>query len=121
MLNAVLVGLGMGFSSPILLIAVQTLMPRRSLGTETSTLPLCRSIGAAIGVSAMGAILGSQLGSGVDAIDASLRAALVVAERGVFGIALVAGLGSVAFTVLAPGGRLGRRADEPMEPLAVEP
>ena len=110
--NASIIGLGMGFSSPLLLIAVQTMMPRRSLGTATSTLQLCRSIGAAIGVSAMGAILGAQMGSGIETIDASLRASLTVAERGVFGIALVAGIGSVAFTIATPGGRLRRRPDD---------
>ena len=118
MANTSLIGLGMGLSSPTFLIAVQTTMPRHSLGTATSTLQLCRSIGAAMGVSAMGAILGAQVGSGVETMDASLRAALAVAERGVFGIALIGGIGSLVFTVVAPGGRLRRRSDDPVESLA---
>ena len=115
LVNASIIGLGMGFSSPLLLIAVQTMMPRRSLGTATSTLQLCRSIGAAIGVSAMGAIFGAQVGTGVETIDASLRASLGAAERGVFGIALLAGLASVVFTVATPGGRLRRPPDPIVE------
>jgi EmrB/QacA subfamily drug resistance transporter len=115
-IETALVGIGMGLSSPIFLIAVQTSLPRARLGTATSTLQLCRSIGVAIGVTVMGAILSYQVGSGLEnlrnepaasrSVDvpslADVRAGLAAAERGVFGAAFLAALGSVAFTLLAP-------------------
>jgi len=122
-----LVGIGMGLSSPIFLIAVQTSLPRAKLGTATSTLQLSRSIGVAIGVTIMGAILSHQVGSGLAAarqqppssrgaaappISAEVRAGLAAAERGVFGAAFLAALGSMAFTLLAPQRHLRPRVED---------
>jgi len=122
-----LVGIGMGLSSPIFLIAVQTSLPRAKLGTATSTLQLCRSIGVAIGVTVMGAILSYQVGRGLEHVrkqpassrgvaapplSAEMRAGLAAAERGVFGAAFLAGLGSMAFTLLAPQRHLRGRVDD---------
>jgi len=130
-----LVGIGMGLSSPIFLIAVQTSLPRARLGTATSTLQLCRSIGVAIGVTVMGAILSYQVGSGLEnlrnepaasrSVDvpslADVRAGLAAAERGVFGAAFLAALGSVAFTLLAPRRYLrGRVEDLPIETVVAD-
>ena len=56
-------GIGMGFSIPALLIAVQTTVERRQLGTATSTMQFSRSIGGTIGVSVMGAALSARLAS----------------------------------------------------------
>jgi len=70
-----------------------------------------------IGVTVMGAILSYQVGSGLEnlrnepaasrsvavpPLSAEVRAGLAAAERGVFGAAFLAALGSVAFTLLAP-------------------
>lgn len=121
-----LVGIGMGLSSPIFLIAVQTSLPRAKLGTATSTLQLCRSIGVAIGVTVMGAILSYQVGSGLEhsreerasrsaavpPLSAEVRAALAAAERGVFGAAFLAALGSLAFTFMAPHRYLRGRVED---------
>jgi hypothetical protein len=120
-LNTSLIGIGMGLSSPVFLIAVQTSMPKATLGTATSTLQLSRSIGTAIGVTVMGAILSFQVGQrlehgprtpGVTSIPAQVRGALAAAQREVFGAAFLAGIASLAFTAFAPRGRLGRRAEE---------
>jgi EmrB/QacA subfamily drug resistance transporter len=132
-----LVGIGMGLSSPIFLIAVQTSLPRAKLGTATSTLQLCRSIGVAIGVTVMGAILSYQVGSGLEhareepassrsvavpPLSAEVRAGLAAAERGVFGAAFLAALGSVAFTLLAPHRYLrGRVEDLPVATVVADP
>jgi len=122
--NSSLIGFGMGLSSPVFLIAVQTAMPRTTLGTATSTLQLSRSIGTAIGVTVMGAILSFQVGRRLDqghraapgaSIPAEVRASLSAAEREVFGAALLAGLSSFAFTMFAPRGRLRRRLEERVE------
>lgn len=54
-------GAGMGFSMVTLLIAVQTSVPRHQLGIATSGTVFFRSIGGAVGVAVMGAVLSTQL------------------------------------------------------------
>lgn len=56
-----LMGIGMGLSIPAYLIAVQSSVSRRQLGTATSTLQFSRSIGGTLGVSVMGAALSARL------------------------------------------------------------
>ena len=58
-----LMGVGMGLSVPSFLIAVQTTVNRRQLGTATSTLQFSRSMGGTLGVSVMGAALSARLAS----------------------------------------------------------
>lgn len=119
-LNTGLIGIGMGLSSPVFLIAVQTSMRKATLGTATSTLQLSRSIGTAIGVTLMGAILSFHMGrrlengsaAAVTSLPAEVRAPLSAAQHELFGTALVAALASLAFTAFAPRGRLTRRAEE---------
>ena len=62
-----LMGIGMGFSIPPFLIAVQTTVERRFLGTATSTIQFSRSIGGTLGVSVMGAALSTRLASNLSA------------------------------------------------------
>ena len=62
-----LMGIGMGFSIPSLLIAVQTTVERRQLGAATSTIQFSRSIGGTLGVSVMGAALSARLASNLSA------------------------------------------------------
>ncbi len=61
MVFVALMGIGMGLSIPGFLIAVQTSVERRQLGTATSTLQFSRSIGGTLGVSVMGAALSARL------------------------------------------------------------
>ena len=63
MIFVTLMGIGMGLSIPAFLIAVQTSVQRRQLGTATSTLQFSRSIGGTLGVSVMGAALSARLTS----------------------------------------------------------
>lgn len=63
MIFVALMGIGMGLSIPAYLIAVQASVPRRQLGTATSTLQFSRSIGGTLGVSVMGAALSARLTS----------------------------------------------------------
>lgn len=74
-----LMGIGMGFSIPPFLIAVQTTVERRYLGTATSTMQFSRSIGGTIGVSVMGAALSARLISNLNAsgLDLDLVAQLL--------------------------------------------
>lgn len=61
MIFVALMGIGMGLSIPSFLIAVQTSVSRRQLGTSTSMLQFSRSIGGTLGVSVMGAALSARL------------------------------------------------------------
>jgi hypothetical protein len=60
-------GAGMGMCIPSFLIAVQSSVQRKSLGTATSTLTFSRNIGGTLGVSIMGALLSFGLASGLTA------------------------------------------------------
>lgn len=117
-----MMGVGMGLSIPSFLVAVQTSVERRHLGTATSTLQFSRSIGGTLGVSVMGAALSMRLASNLSAsgldpglvaglldpssgsgivIDPGVRLALANAIHLVFVIASVAavlGLAAVFFT-----------------------
>jgi EmrB/QacA subfamily drug resistance transporter len=106
----ILMGAGMGLSTPSLLIAVQTSVQRSALGTATSMLQFGRTIGGSLGVSVMGALLNYRLAAG-----------LAVAIQPVFGVALLAAIFSLIATTLAPGGRIAQlaaRRDAPGGPAA---
>lgn len=129
-LAVTLMGIGMGLSVPSFMIAVQSTVSRRVLGAATSTLQFSRSIGGALGISVMGAVLAARLAGalraeGIDpgtvsvnrlldplaraaapALDGALRAALTGAIQGIFVVAFLAALAALAVTMLAPGGRL---------------
>lgn len=123
MVFVTLMGIGMGFSIPPFLIAVQTTVERRHLGTATSTMQFSRSIGGTIGVSVMGAALSIRLASNLNAsgldpelvsqlldplpgaqavIDESLRFAVANAIHLVFVIAFVAAALGLVMTLFAP-------------------
>jgi EmrB/QacA subfamily drug resistance transporter len=117
-----MMGVGMGLSIPSFLVAVQTSVERRHLGTATSTLQFSRSIGGTLGVSVMGAALSARLASNLSAsgldpklveilldplpgseivVDEGVRLALANAIHLVFVIAFAAavlGLVAVFFT-----------------------
>jgi EmrB/QacA subfamily drug resistance transporter len=113
-----MMGAGMGFSIPAFVIAVQTTVERRHLGTATSMLQFSRSMGGTLGVSVMGAALSARLtanlsASGLDPglvgqlldpspasaaiVDAGIRLAMADAIQLIFVIAFIsAALGLVA-------------------------
>jgi EmrB/QacA subfamily drug resistance transporter len=80
MLAMLFVGLGLGFMSTPYLLAVQNAVPWRQRGVATSSIQFFRTIGGAIAVAALGAVLNAQLalrlGGDVDAnvaLDPDLR------------------------------------------------
>ncbi len=90
--SCTIIGAGMGTQMLSLLLAVQHGVTRSRLGIATSLNQFSRSIGAAIGVAAMGAIMarslsGVALPSGGDALLVS-GAALTPAMRAQFAVAL---------------------------------
>jgi EmrB/QacA subfamily drug resistance transporter len=73
MVFVALMGIGMGLSIPAFLIAVQTSVQRRQLGTATSMLQFSRSMGGTLGVSVMGAALSAHLASNLSASGLDLE------------------------------------------------
>jgi hypothetical protein len=131
MVNLGLMGVGMGLSIMPFLIAVQSTVSKRDMGTATATLQFSRSIGGTLGVSVMGAALSWRLAAalsaaGLDpatvslnslidplessgaALDGALRIALANSMQGVFVIAFVAAAAGLAVTLLAPAGRIAQ-------------
>lgn len=129
MINLGFMGVGMGFAVSPFLIAVQSAVQKRDMGTATSTLQFSRNIGGTLGVSVMGAVLAARLASGLEAagmdpnsvsldslidpvagssaaIDGALQVALANAIQGVFVIALIAAALALMATFFAPGGRI---------------
>lgn len=123
MVFVALMGLGMGFSIPPFLIAVQTVVERRYLGTATSTMQFSRSMGGTLGVSIMGAVLTARLTSELaaaqldpslvsqilepgsssgQALSAGLRLALTDAVGAVFVIACAAASLALLSVFFAP-------------------
>jgi MFS family permease len=128
-----LMGIGMGFSIPPFLIAVQTTVERRYLGTATSTMQFSRSIGGTLGVSVMGAALSARLISNLNAsglrldlvtqllnplrgaealVNESVRVAVADAINIVFVIAFITAFLGLIVTLFAPRQELKDRAPE---------
>ena len=126
-----LMGVGMGLSIPVFLIAVQSSVRRRQLGVATSTLQFSRSIGGTLGVSILGAFLATNLTNhllqaGLDpakisinslldplargsaAVDGSLRLALADTIAGMFMIAFIFALCGLAATFFTPAGKIAQ-------------
>ncbi len=124
-----------GPDHPSFLIAVQSSVERKQMGTATSTLQFSRSIGGTLGVSVMGAALSFRLASALAAagldpnavsvdelidplptadpsavLEGALRGALASAIQVVFIIALVAAALALAVTFFAPRGRIAQLA-----------
>jgi hypothetical protein len=134
-----LMGIGMGFSIPPFLIAVQTTVERRYLGTATSTMQFSRSIGGTLGVSVMGAALSARLASNLSAsgfdldlvtqllnplpgsetvIAEGVRVAVANAINLVFVIAFVAAALGLLVTFFSPRHELKDQASE-SEPVTI--
>lgn len=124
-----LMGIGMGLSIPVFLVAIQTAVARRDLGVATSTVQFSRNIGGTIGVSVLGVFLSNRLASllfqnGMDPakislnnlinpipgaeiiIDQSLRMALGTAIANMFSITLVVSIISLIVVFFTPHGKV---------------
>jgi EmrB/QacA subfamily drug resistance transporter len=73
--NMLLAGMGMGLIMVPLLLAVQNAVPRKDLGAATSATTFFRSIGGAVGVAVMGAVLSAELGRQLTAVLSGLEGA----------------------------------------------
>jgi EmrB/QacA subfamily drug resistance transporter len=89
-----LMGLGMGMTMLSLLLALQQAVPRSRLGVATSIGQFTRSVGGAVGVAMMGAVVSASLPPGGEHQPALMEVALhraFVAGAIVAGIAFAAG------------------------------
>jgi EmrB/QacA subfamily drug resistance transporter len=126
-----MMGVGMGLSIPVFLIAVQTSVSRQGLGTATSTLQFSRSIGGAMGTNVMGlvfslALASALLAAGMDpatvsveslldpppgdtsaaALANSLSGLLAGAMRSTFFVGFIAALLGLVSVLFTPGGQI---------------
>lgn len=59
--SSVVVGLGLGFTFPTYMVAVQNVVPLRTLGSATASVTLVRTLGAAAGVAVLGALFNARM------------------------------------------------------------
>lgn len=101
MRDALLGGIGMGLAFVPMLIAVQSAVPRPDLGAATSMTQFCRTIGGAVGLSVMGAVMVRRLSAGAPMADAL---------HSVFTVGLVISVLAFVSAFLVPGGRAQKLA-----------
>lgn len=94
-----LMGIGMGMTMLSLLLAVQGTVAREQLGVATSLGQFTRSIGGAIGVAVMGAVVAAAIPA-----SGSTPAALAVGLHRAFLVGAVVSLIALASALLVPGG-----------------
>jgi EmrB/QacA subfamily drug resistance transporter len=90
-----LMGLGMGMTMLSLLLALQGAVPRSRLGIATSVAQFTRSVGGAVGVALMGAVIAASLPPGGETAPLLMEEALhraFVTGAAVSVLALLAGL-----------------------------
>jgi EmrB/QacA subfamily drug resistance transporter len=131
MLSMLLVGLGLGFASTPYLLAVQNAVPWHRRGVATGSVQFFRTMGGAVAVAALGAVLNAYLsagaGEGVDVnvvlhpeyrttVPPLVLSQLVAAlERGldsVYGIMALLALAGVAVAFAFPSGSAESHAHE---------
>ena len=59
--NMVVMGIGLGMSLPLFMLAVQNSVPHRVMGIATSTMQFLRSVGGTMGVAIMGSLINRTL------------------------------------------------------------
>jgi EmrB/QacA subfamily drug resistance transporter len=109
MRDALVGGIGMGLTFVPMLIAVQSAVSRADLGAATSMTQFCRTLGGAVGLSVMGAVMTRRLAAGLP---------MAAALHGVFLTGLGVSVLAFASAFLVPGGRAQdlARADMREEP-----
>ncbi len=95
-----LMGIGMGMTMLSLLLAVQSAVLREQLGVATSLAQFTRSIGGAIGVAVMGAVVAAAI-----PVGGSTPAALATGLHRAFVLGAVVSGVALASALLVPGGR----------------
>jgi MFS family permease len=101
---AAILGLGMGLTIFPILVSAQSAVGWSQRGIVTSLVNFARSMGAAIGVAALGGVLFASLGTDANAVQALLdpaaRRALAPARASDLGGTLASGLRTVYFVMV---------------------
>lgn len=114
--DVVIVGVGIGLVMQTFTVVVQNTVRRREMGVATATTQFFRSIGATVGVTAMGALVASRLTGGLTASASPTDLAAAIHPVFWLAVALV-GIAFVA-TLFVQHTELRRSmADEPAEAL----
>jgi EmrB/QacA subfamily drug resistance transporter len=98
--DLVVIGAGLGLTMLTLLIAVQQAVPKETLGTATSLNQFSRSIGGAIGVAIMGAVLSAGLNSRLGGIQVNPNSLLEPSARATIPAAVLSQLQEALFESL---------------------
>ena len=81
----VLLGIGLGFTMQVMVLATQNVTPAKDLGVATATITFFRTVGGSIGVALFGALfasrLGDLLGNAAKGLTPAQIAALPAGER----------------------------------------
>jgi EmrB/QacA subfamily drug resistance transporter len=96
MADVLLAGIGMGMVVVPMLIAVQSVVVRSDLGAATSLTQFFMSIGGALGLSLMGAVMSQRLHAGLPMADAL---------HGVFVVGFAVCVAALASAFMVPAGR----------------
>jgi EmrB/QacA subfamily drug resistance transporter len=96
MVDVLLAGIGMGMVVVPMLIAVQSVVARSDLGAATSLTQFFMSIGGALGLSLMGAVMSQRLHAGLPMVEAL---------HGVFVVGFSVCLLALASAFMVPSGR----------------
>jgi EmrB/QacA subfamily drug resistance transporter len=96
MVDVLLAGIGMGMVVVPMLIAVQSVVARSDLGAATSLTQFFMSIGGALGLSLMGAVMSQRLHAGLPMVDAL---------HGVFVVGSAVCVAALASAFIVPAGR----------------
>lgn len=96
MIDVLLAGIGMGMVVVPMLIAVQSVVVRSDLGAATSLTQFFMSIGGALGLSLMGAVMSQRLHAGLPMVEAL---------HGVFVVGSGVCIAALASAFMVPSGR----------------
>jgi len=96
MRDALVGGIGMGLTFVPMLLAAQSAVARTDLGAATALTQFLRTIGGAVGLSVMGAVMVRRLASGLP---------MAAALHGVFVVGLFVSMLALASAFLVPAGR----------------
>jgi EmrB/QacA subfamily drug resistance transporter len=101
MLATGVTGLGMGFAATTILVVVQSSVDWRQRGMATGLVQFSRTIGGAVGVGLMGAVLTASVGASASAIlDPIQLPSIPPAELAAMRDALAAGLSVIYYAIL---------------------
>jgi EmrB/QacA subfamily drug resistance transporter len=124
-LKMIVIGLGLGPTIPLYVLAVQNAVEPRVIGVATSASTFFRQMGMTIGAAILGTVFASTMSSKMHAamaagamfkpggVDAALAAAFTASLRGVYVVALISAVAGFFLMLLIPNMPLARGQAKP--------